>query len=363
MFQSLRWKFHTAPAPSPDPPPTDNAAQTATASKVRGRPRGSKNKPKPPLTAASTSSAATTRPPKKKPRTGDPPGMPQAPEQPNPRSISSLAHGLFRPRSRPSSPTSEPSAAASTSAQAGAAPSHQHDSTVLSLRPPPTHTSSVSPSSLPTPQHPPTTLPPASTASTSALYSTSRAALCAASNPAPPRARSTIQRARDLGIDTSPSTPPSSTSSPPNPLGLITDSNVDREYDPVSFIHSEGLGEEDEDPDAETAKCEFPAWFTARVDEIRAELTTDMASASARSRYYANGSFWIPHRATSFLLNKTNVKPTDIFACNFFLWDPLNILGTNFNLRCPTLNASIISPALASCSDHGVSWISTAASG
>ncbi|KAJ7699168.1 hypothetical protein B0H14DRAFT_3174088, partial [Mycena olivaceomarginata] len=122
--------------PSPDPPPTDNAAQTATASKARGRSRGSKNKPKPPLTAASTSSAATTRPPKKKPRTGDPPGMPQAPEQPNPRSISSLARGLFRPRSCPSSPTSEPSAAASTSAQAGAAPSHQHDSTALSLRPP-----------------------------------------------------------------------------------------------------------------------------------------------------------------------------------------------------------------------------------
>jgi hypothetical protein len=35
-------------------------------------------------------------------------------------------------------------------------------------------------------------------------------------------------------------------------LGLITDSNVDCEYDPVSFMHAEGLGEEDEDPDAKT---------------------------------------------------------------------------------------------------------------
>ncbi|KAJ7879281.1 hypothetical protein B0H14DRAFT_3435164 [Mycena olivaceomarginata] len=61
-----------------------------------------------------------------------------------------------------------------------------------------------------------------------ALYASTQAALRAASNPAPPRARSTIQRARNLGIDTSLFTPPSSTSSPPNPLGLITDSNVDR---------------------------------------------------------------------------------------------------------------------------------------
>jgi DNA-directed RNA polymerase subunit RPC12/RpoP len=60
-----------------------------------------------------------------------------------------------------------------------------------------------------------------------APYATTQAALRAASNPAPPRARSTIQRARNLGINTSLFTPPSSTSSPLNPLGLITDSNVD----------------------------------------------------------------------------------------------------------------------------------------
>ncbi|KAJ7856804.1 hypothetical protein B0H14DRAFT_3864848 [Mycena olivaceomarginata] len=311
MFQSLRWKFHTAPALSPDPPPTDNAAQTATASKVRGRPRGSKNKPKPPLTAASTSSAVTTRPPKKKPRTSS--GAAQ-----------SSVHLVLGPWTiPPSQPSVQPDKRAQCrrlhvcSSRCSSIAPTRFDG-VVSTSPANAHILCV------------TVIAPYSPASfhntTSPKHRLHQRAVLHIS---------TIQRARDLGIDTSPSTPPSSTSSPPNPLGLITDSNVDREYDPVSFIHSEGLGEEDEDPDTETAKCEFPAWFTARVDEIRAELTTDMASASARSRYYANGSFWIPRRASSFLLNKTNVKPTDIFACDFFRWDPLNILGTNFNLRCP----------------------------
>ncbi|KAJ7689635.1 hypothetical protein B0H17DRAFT_983598 [Mycena rosella] len=62
-----------------------------------------------------------------------------------------------------------------------------------------------------------------------------------------------------------------------------------------------------------------------------------MGSASLRSRHYSAGSFWIRPKASWFLLSRSNLTPSSIFTAEFFLWDPLIILGTSFNLRCPNV--------------------------
>ncbi|KAJ6473082.1 hypothetical protein C8R45DRAFT_776206, partial [Mycena sanguinolenta] len=81
-------------------------------------------------------------------------------------------------------------------------------------------------------------------------------------------------------------------------------------------------------------KEEFPKWFQDPLDKLLGELKYDLENLG-HSRYYAAGTFWVPRKATWFSLGGSNVKPTDLFAPDFFLWDPLSLLGKNFRLSCP----------------------------
>ncbi|KAJ7185938.1 hypothetical protein C8R46DRAFT_848803, partial [Mycena filopes] len=50
---------------------------------------------------------------------------------------------------------------------------------------------------------------------------------------------------------------------------------------------------------------------------------------------YKNGQFWIRLESVWSRLKGTTLKPTDLFTPDFFLWDPLNLLGKSYTLRCP----------------------------
>ncbi|KAF8166462.1 hypothetical protein K438DRAFT_1941745 [Mycena galopus ATCC 62051] len=156
--------------------------------------------------------------------------------------------------------------------------------------------------------------------------------------------RGVIDRAR-VQPDTTPNpvsaTPLPSllTTSDMSPLGFITD--VDNEDDLSSFLSS-GIGEENEE-DGETdknapgsdARVTFPEWFQKRLRTLLDELKEDLKSTVKQSRYYQSGQFWIRASSIWSSLKGATLKPTDLFAPDFFLWDPLNLLGKTHALRCP----------------------------
>ncbi|KAJ7494155.1 hypothetical protein FB451DRAFT_1551319 [Mycena latifolia] len=122
--------------------------------------------------------------------------------------------------------------------------------------------------------------------------------------------------------------------------GLITDPDTDNEHDPRALVHDDGLGEEEDEPDSDEGKSVFPDWLKKQFADIRTELAQDLSSTSSRSRHYSAGTFWIRPKAPWFLLNHANLTPSSMFAAEFFLWDPLIILDTSFNLRCPNAEYS-----------------------
>ncbi|KAJ7689307.1 hypothetical protein B0H17DRAFT_1135117 [Mycena rosella] len=110
-----------------------------------------------------------------------------------------------------------------------------------------------------------------------------------------------------------------------SPLGFITD--LENQNDFTSFV-SGGLGNEnDEDGDTDPNKnasgsqprVPFPDWFQKRVNTLLDELKDDLKSST---------------------LKGTTLKPTDLFTPDFFVWDPLNLLGKTHRLRCPTPNCN-----------------------
>jgi hypothetical protein len=164
------------------------------------------------------------------------------------------------------------------------------------------------------------------------------------------RGRSVIDRARvqqNAVPDTVSVLPPLSASNTleTSPLGFITD--VENQNDFTSFV-SGGLGNEnDEDGDTDPndnasgshPRMPFPDWFQKRVNTVLGELKDDLMSAG-QSRYYKNGQFWIRASSIWSTLNGTALKPTDLLTPDFFLWDPLNLLGKTHRLRCPTPNCN-----------------------
>ncbi|KAJ7762223.1 hypothetical protein B0H16DRAFT_1530095 [Mycena metata] len=59
----------------------------------------------------------------------------------------------------------------------------------------------------------------------------------------------------------------------------------------------------------------------------------------AKSRHYLAGTFWLPRKPAWFALGRLNVKPTDLFLPDFFLWDPMSLLGGAAGIVCPDCNS------------------------
>ncbi|KAJ7183423.1 hypothetical protein C8R46DRAFT_1307963 [Mycena filopes] len=160
-------------------------------------------------------------------------------------------------------------------------------------------------------------------------------------------ARGVIDRARaqptmNRAAPATPSPPAPLNMSDTPPLSLITD--VDNENDYNSFVNGSGLGEEnDEDGDtdappnvpASSARVPFPEWFQTQLTALLADLKTDLESTDKQSRHYKKGNFWIRAPSIWSALKATTLKPSDLFKPDFFLWDPLNILGKNHSVQCP----------------------------
>ncbi|KAJ7220545.1 hypothetical protein GGX14DRAFT_559337 [Mycena pura] len=332
---SFKWRsFVPAVAPSESHdlgplPPTEEA-------RPRGRPKGSKNK-RPRRSSASAGRTAQS-----------------AGSSTSGRTLSALAHAIFRPLGRSPSPTNV-STPANVPVPANVptpadVPMPANDPTPANVLQTSLSTPPLNP--FPASHHPglsapastvptPTTSPSAATPTKNGrnAHAVARSAENSAHLPsrASASASSTLQRARlAAGVRAAPSesTLPSSLSSSAPPA-LVTDSDVEYEYDPHSFVHDNGLGEEDDDPDSDKSKSEFPTWFKEQLKAVLADLKHDLAAVGL-SRHYKNGSFWIRGKALRFLLgNKLNLKPEDTFTCDFFLWDPLSILTTSFRLPCP----------------------------
>ncbi|KAF8202738.1 hypothetical protein K438DRAFT_1522298, partial [Mycena galopus ATCC 62051] len=95
-------------------------------------------------------------------------------------------------------------------------------------------------------------------------------------------------------------------------------------------------GEDDDKDDTPTAKRKpFPTWFTDILKELHSELKYDLEHEHNQSRHYRQGTFWIHHKSVWSSLGRTSVKPTDLFSPDFFLWDPLSLLGKGFRISCP----------------------------
>lgn len=164
------------------------------------------------------------------------------------------------------------------------------------------------------------------------------------------RGRGVIDRARvqlnaAANAVSSPPPPSALNTSDPSPLGLITD--LENENDLNSFL-SGGIGDEnneDEDTDpnknvpGSEARVPFPEWFQIRVKALLDELKDDLKSLG-QSRHYRDGQFWIRAKSVWSVLKSRTLKPTDLFTPDFFLWDPLNLLGKTHRLRCPMPNCN-----------------------
>ncbi|KAJ7205539.1 hypothetical protein GGX14DRAFT_568874 [Mycena pura] len=294
MFPKLKWRSFRPPVPSDALSGEAQPQPEASQQRRPGRPKGSKNK----RPTAAPPVATPTRSPdlhiNNQPHTSDGPIPPVGSTLPNLQQMPT------------STSTPKPVAA-------------------FTQQPAPVSSSL----SAPTPSAQPPSLPSTSTPDTAAT----RACVPA------PSARSTIDRARQLVDSTcaAAGTAPPSTSLFSQAPGLIIDPDMenDSEYDPRLFVHDDGLGEEEDEPDADEGKSEFPDWLKKQFGDIRTELTQDMGSSCSRSRHYSAGTFWIRPKASWFLLDRGNLTPSSVFTAEFFLWDPLIILGTSFNLRCP----------------------------
>ncbi|KAJ6448574.1 hypothetical protein C8R45DRAFT_1132891 [Mycena sanguinolenta] len=165
-----------------------------------------------------------------------------------------------------------------------------------------------------------------------------------------PVSRSVIARANTTKIPFSTSLPTSST--PPS-IGFIT--NIDDSPGSQAF-HGEGIGEEEEeeggngDDESEgegdgggntqvPKRKPFPEWLKKHLKKFLDELKYDLENTTQKkSRHYLAGTFWLPRNAVWFSLGGLNVKPTDLFLPDFFLWDPLDLVGSNLGVRCPDCN-------------------------
>ncbi|KAJ7497895.1 hypothetical protein B0H11DRAFT_2384785 [Mycena galericulata] len=87
------------------------------------------------------------------------------------------------------------------------------------------------------------------------------------------------------------------------------------------------------------ARVPFPEWFQKRVRTLLDELKDDLRT-TGQSRHYKAGQFWIRANSVWSSLKGTTLKPTDLFTPDFFLWDPLNLLGKSHTLRCPMPNCN-----------------------
>ncbi|KAK6988286.1 hypothetical protein R3P38DRAFT_3374093 [Favolaschia claudopus] len=309
---------HTACITSPDRHSDSLEEPSVTTKRQRGRPKGSKNKPKEPPELSQASSQPTLSPPAKKKRSEESTNVSNETnitQSSATRSFSGLARGLLRPRTPPG---------------------QQH---YLATITPATSTTSA------------TTSPALDTPPEAPNYS--RSSSIPAATPA--NVSSTHSRVRQIAAGAGDSSPlPSTTSS--NSIGIITDVVVEQECDSRSFINGDGLGEEeDDDPHPGKPKHKFPDWFEARLAEIHGELKRDLNSLAGRSGHYTNGTFWIPQTSSWFRQNQTNLQPHHIFTCDFFLWDPLRLLGPSFALPCglPYIGLCEIAAADMNSDDSG----------
>ncbi|KAJ7752517.1 hypothetical protein DFH07DRAFT_745085, partial [Mycena maculata] len=170
-----------------------------------------------------------------------------------------------------------------------------------------------------------------------------------AAAPTASGSRGVIDRARvqpdAVPIGVSPSPLPSTlNTSDTRPLAFITD--VENENDFHSFLSS-GIGSEnDEDEEEDSNKkasgsegrVPFPEWFQKRVQTLLDELKEDLTSSGNQSRHYKNGQFWIRGKSAWSSLKGPALNPTDLFTPDFFLWDPLNLLGKTHTVHCPNCN-------------------------
>ncbi|KAG6817426.1 hypothetical protein H0H93_007293, partial [Arthromyces matolae] len=84
----------------------------------------------------------------------------------------------------------------------------------------------------------------------------------------------------------------------------------------------------------------LPQWFQELFNHVVSELNADRRGLHGRSRHYLSQRFWLPRESVWFHLQKQNVKPTDLFVPNFFIWDPHDLVGTT-GISCPNCNRAL----------------------
>ncbi|KAK0461440.1 hypothetical protein IW261DRAFT_1632524 [Armillaria novae-zelandiae] len=128
----------------------------------------------------------------------------------------------------------------------------------------------------------------------------------------------------------------------PEALQFISDSTP-ASLDSVDSLTAEGLGEDDDESDGEMDErlstspkrkhCSYPHWFQRTLDNAIAHIESAQKSTRGRSQVYSAQTFWVPHKSPFFCLQKSSLRPEDLFIPKFFLWDPDNLLSTG--ISCP----------------------------
>ncbi|KAJ6492742.1 hypothetical protein C8R47DRAFT_1012819 [Mycena vitilis] len=182
-------------------------------------------------------------------------------------------------------------------------------------------------------------LPPTSSLNASALSASGT------QNPATAEVNSRPSRSVLARANAEPSTNPSPATSLPatsssTPVDFISD--IDESTGSSAFLGG-GLGEEEEADDENTKtpkRKPFPHWFQKIIKSLLDELKYDLEETTTeKSRHYLAGTFWLPRKPAWFALGHLNVKPTDLFLPDFFIWDPMSLLGGAVGIVCPECNS------------------------
>ncbi|KIK55783.1 hypothetical protein GYMLUDRAFT_248378 [Collybiopsis luxurians FD-317 M1] len=106
------------------------------------------------------------------------------------------------------------------------------------------------------------------------------------------------------------------------------DMSEDENDDENSEIETreEGLDSSAQEQKSKRVSHPYPSWFQLHLNKALTQIRADRSGLSSHSRLYASGTFWFPTTSVWSILHKPDVRPSDLFVPQFFLWDPDDLI-------------------------------------
>ncbi|KIK53594.1 hypothetical protein GYMLUDRAFT_250296 [Collybiopsis luxurians FD-317 M1] len=88
----------------------------------------------------------------------------------------------------------------------------------------------------------------------------------------------------------------------------------------------EGLDSSAQEQKSKRVSHPYPSWFQLHLNKALTQIRAAHSGLSSHSRLYASGTFWFPTTSVWSILHKPDVRPSDLFVPQFFLWDPDDLI-------------------------------------